>query len=115
GNRSTPPTLAKIIVRIPSAPGLTNGRLRSPAATSWQRVQRTAKATSNLMKACGIPADICGIASSAKRQSWDAIVEEHMRRTTIWFVAILAGFAAAASSLLYAQFVAGYYAQRNPG
>jgi hypothetical protein len=38
-----------------------------------------------------------------------------MRRTTIWFVAILAGLAAAAGSLVYAQFDAGYYAQLNPG
>jgi hypothetical protein len=38
-----------------------------------------------------------------------------MRRTTIWFIAILAGLAAAAGSLVYAQFDAGYYSQRNPG
>jgi mono/diheme cytochrome c family protein len=38
-----------------------------------------------------------------------------MRRTTIGFIAILAGLAAVASSLVYAQFNAGYYAVRNPG
>ena len=38
-----------------------------------------------------------------------------MRRTTIWFIAILVGLAAVASSLVYAQFNAGYYAVRNPG
>jgi hypothetical protein len=38
-----------------------------------------------------------------------------MRRTTIWFIAILAGLAAAAGTLVYAQFDAGYYAQRNSG
>ena len=38
-----------------------------------------------------------------------------MRRTTIWFIAILAALAAAAGSLVYAQFDAGYYSQRNPG
>src|ERR1700731_3578506 len=38
-----------------------------------------------------------------------------MRRTTIWFIAILAGLAAAAGSLVYAQFDAGYYSARNPG
>jgi mono/diheme cytochrome c family protein len=38
-----------------------------------------------------------------------------VRRTTIGFIAILAGLAAVASSLVYAQFNAGYYAVRNPG
>jgi hypothetical protein len=38
-----------------------------------------------------------------------------MRRTTIWFIAILAGLAAAAGSLVYAQFDAGYYSARNLG
>jgi len=38
-----------------------------------------------------------------------------MRRTTIWFIGILAVLAAAAGSLVYAQFDAGYYGQRNPG
>ncbi len=38
-----------------------------------------------------------------------------MRRTTIRFIAILAGLAAAAGSLVYAQFDAGYYSARNPG
>jgi hypothetical protein len=38
-----------------------------------------------------------------------------MRRTTIWFMAILAGLAAAAGSLVYAQFDAGYYSARNLG
>jgi hypothetical protein len=38
-----------------------------------------------------------------------------MRRKTIWFIGILAVLAAAAGSLVYAQFDAGYYGQRNPG
>src|ERR1700690_1318469 len=38
-----------------------------------------------------------------------------MKRTTIWFMAILAGLAAAAGSLVYAQFDAGYYSARNLG
>jgi hypothetical protein len=42
-------------------------------------------------------------------------LREHMKRTTIWFIAILAGLAAAAGSLVYAQFDAGYYSQKNPG
>jgi hypothetical protein len=38
-----------------------------------------------------------------------------MKRSTIWFIAILAGLAAAAGSLVYAQFDAGYYSQKNLG
>jgi hypothetical protein len=38
-----------------------------------------------------------------------------MKRTTIWFVVFLAALAGAAGSLVYAQFDAGYYSQRNPG
>jgi hypothetical protein len=38
-----------------------------------------------------------------------------MKRTTIWFIAFLAALAAAAGSLVYAQFDGGYYSQRNPG
>jgi hypothetical protein len=38
-----------------------------------------------------------------------------MRRTTIWFIGILAVLAAAAGRLVYAQFDAGYYSARNLG
>src|ERR1700693_3447278 len=38
-----------------------------------------------------------------------------MKRSTICFIAILAVLAAAAGSLVYAQFDAGYYSQKNLG
>jgi hypothetical protein len=38
-----------------------------------------------------------------------------MRYTTVWFIVILAGFTAAASKLMYAQFDAGRYSQKNSG
>jgi hypothetical protein len=38
-----------------------------------------------------------------------------MKRGTIWFIAFLAALAAAAGSLVYAQFDAGYYSQKNLG
>ena len=38
-----------------------------------------------------------------------------MRRATSWFIAILALLAAAAGSLVFAQFNAGYYSQKNSG
>jgi mono/diheme cytochrome c family protein len=38
-----------------------------------------------------------------------------MKRGTIWFVVFLAAVAAAAGSLVYAQFDAGYYSQKNLG
>jgi hypothetical protein len=38
-----------------------------------------------------------------------------MRRTTIWFITILAVLSAAAGSLVYAQFDGGYYSQKNSG
>ncbi len=38
-----------------------------------------------------------------------------MKRTTLWFIVFLIGLAAAAGGLVYAQFNAGYYSQRNPG
>jgi hypothetical protein len=38
-----------------------------------------------------------------------------MRRSTIWFIAFLVALAAAAGSLVYAQFDAGYYSQENLG
>ncbi|HXN17162.1 MAG TPA: hypothetical protein VN875_02420 [Candidatus Binatus sp.] len=38
-----------------------------------------------------------------------------MKRTTIWFIAFLVALAAVAGSLVYAQFDAGYYSERNPG
>jgi hypothetical protein len=39
----------------------------------------------------------------------------NMRYRTVWFIVILAGFAVAASSLMYAQFDAGRYSQKNSG
>ena len=38
-----------------------------------------------------------------------------MRSSTSWFIAILAGLAALAGGLVYAQYDAGYYSQKNPG
>jgi hypothetical protein len=38
-----------------------------------------------------------------------------MRYTTIWFIVVLAGFSAAAARLMYAQFDAGQYSQKNSG
>src|SRR5271156_818075 len=38
-----------------------------------------------------------------------------MRSTTIWFIAILVGITALAGGLVYAQYDAGYYSQKNPG
>jgi len=38
-----------------------------------------------------------------------------MKRCTIWFIAFLMALAAAAGSLVYAQFDAGYYSQKNLG
>jgi hypothetical protein len=38
-----------------------------------------------------------------------------VKRTTIWFIAFLVALAAVAGSLVYAQFDAGYYSERNPG
>ena len=38
-----------------------------------------------------------------------------MKRTTLWFIVFLIGLAVAAGGLVYAQFNAGYYSQRNPG
>jgi hypothetical protein len=38
-----------------------------------------------------------------------------MRRATSWFVTILALLAAAAGSLVFAQYDAGYYSQKNSG
>lgn len=39
----------------------------------------------------------------------------NMRYTTVWFIVILAGFTAEASRLMYAQFDAGGYSQKNSG
>jgi mono/diheme cytochrome c family protein len=39
----------------------------------------------------------------------------NMRYTTVWFIVILAGFTVAASRLMYAQFDAGRYSQKNSG
>ncbi len=38
-----------------------------------------------------------------------------MRRGTSWFIAVLALLAATGGSLVFAQFNAGYYSQRNSG
>lgn len=38
-----------------------------------------------------------------------------MKQPTLWFIAFLAGLAAAAGSLVYAQFNSGYYSGKNTG
>jgi hypothetical protein len=38
-----------------------------------------------------------------------------MRYTTVWFIVVLAGFTAAAARLMYGQFDAGQYSQKNSG
>jgi hypothetical protein len=38
-----------------------------------------------------------------------------MQRTTCWFIAFLMGFIVLASGMVYAQYDAGYYSQKNSG